>query len=92
LPTLSRSTSCITNPSQLLQGCQTNFSFQLPSAPIACDAAVIVRRARCQRKATMVAILTATIGSPKPRAQTQIKPKRTARAVACGAVLTLNFL
>jgi hypothetical protein len=44
LPTLSRSTSCITNPSQLLQGCQMNFSFQSPSAPTACDAAIIVHR------------------------------------------------
>ena len=54
--------------------------------------AVIVHQAKCRRKATMVAILPATIGSPDPKTQTQIKPKRTAMTVACGAVLTLNFL
>jgi hypothetical protein len=63
LPTLSRSTSCITNPSQLLQSCQMNFSFQSSSVPTACDAAIIVHHAECQRKATMVAILMATLGS-----------------------------
>jgi len=59
---------------------------------VPCVAAVIVHQAKCRRKATMVAILPATIGSSNPRGNLQIKPKRTARAVACGAVLTLNFL
>lgn len=59
---------------------------------VPCVAAVIVHQVKCRRKATMVAILPATIGSPDPKTQTQIKPKRTAMTVACGAVLTLNFL
>ncbi|MFA0757905.1 MAG: hypothetical protein KEFWMYNX_000801 [Candidatus Fervidibacter sp.] len=40
----------------------------------------------------MVAILLATFESPEPTVKTQIKPKRAAMAVACGAVLTFNFL
>jgi len=69
-----------------------NFSFQSSSVPTACDAAIIVHHAECQRKATMVVIFVATLGSTGYRSESQIKPKRTARVVACGAVLTLNFL